>query len=214
MIQKIIEQYLLTNNICPLPGIGSLRIQIKSAHSIVGHQKLAAPAHVISLHTMESDPSDFIAYIAFQKKITIEASATLLNNFCNNIINLRPKQEILIDQIGSFVKEANMAISFKNGKIKKEFVPEVLLNYVLHPKSEHKLLVGDTEMPIEYMKEYLEASKRKNKYQWWIAAASMFIIAFSAIVIYMGSANKSNSYGNKSSIHLKIEEQQYTKINQ
>lgn len=214
MIQKTIEQYLVSNNVCPLPGIGSLRMQIKSAYSIVGHQKLAAPTHVITLSTMELDPSDFIAFIAAQKKITLDAASTVLNNFCNNIINLRPKQEILINQAGSFVKEVNMAVSFKNGNIKKEFIPDVLLNYVVHPKNDHKVLVGDTELPLEYMKEYLEASKRKNNYQWWIAAASMFIIAFSAILIYLGSANKSNSYGNKSSIQLKSEEQQYTKINQ
>jgi hypothetical protein len=64
------------------------------------------------------------------------------------------------------------------------------------------------------MKEYLETSKRKNIYQWWIAAACMFIVAFSSIVIYLGSSNRSRTYGNFSTIHSKSEQPQYTNINQ
>lgn len=213
MVEELIEQFLFINNECPLPGLGKLRLEIKSSFVKVGEQKLSSPTQLIKFIPGETNSADFTLFIAKNKKISIDAASAMLNEFCQQIIDIKSKQRISINQTGFFSKEGNVSIDFKQFNIEDVLNPSVNLNPVLHPVKEGKLLVGDSEMPIEYMKEYIAASKLQNSYQWWIAAASLGIISFAMIVVYFTSFKSGKLMGNSVSVEVKKETVTYKKLN-
>ena len=213
MVEELIEHFLFLNNECPLPGLGKLCMETKSSFVKVGQQKLSAPLQQIKFIPGETNSADFTSFIARNKKISIDAASAMLNEFCQQIIDIKSKQKITINQTGFFSKEGNVSIDFKQFNIEEVLNPAVNLNPVLHPVKEGKLLVGDSEMPIEYMKEYIAASKLQKSYQWWIAAASMGIISFAMIVVYFTSFKSGKLMGNSASVDVKTDVVTYKKMN-
>ncbi len=213
MVEELIEQYLFINNECPLPGLGRLSMESKSASVKAGEQKLISPVQLIKFVPGESNSADFANFISKNKKISVDAAAVMLNEFCQQIIDLKSKQRITINQTGYFSKEGNISIDFKQFVLDEALTPLVNLNHVIHPKKEGKLLVGDAEMPIEYMKEYIAASKLQKNYQWWIAAVSMGIVSVAMIVVYLTSFKSGSLMGSASSIKVNVEKTHYKKLN-
>lgn len=213
MVEALIEQYLFINNECPLPGLGKLYIETKSALVKAGEQKLSAPVQMIKFSATELNSQDFISFISKNKKISTDASLVMLNEFCQQIIDIKSKQKITINQTGYFYKEGNVQLEFKQLNIDEALYPLVSLHHVVHPVKEGKLLVGDAELPIEYMKEFIAASKMQKSFQWWIAAACLGIISFAMIVVYLTSFRSVKLFGNSSSIVLKTETVAYKKVN-
>ncbi len=213
MVEELIEQFLYLNNECPLPGLGKLSMETKSAFVKAGEQKLSPPLQIIKFVSADTNSADFIAFIAKNKKISAEAASAMLNEFCQQIIELKSKQKISINQTGYFYKEGNVAIEFKQIITDDVLTPAVNLNHVVHPVKEGKLLVGDAELPIEFMKEYIAASKMQKAYQWWIAAACMGIVSIAMIVVYLTSFNAGKLFGNAASVEINSETITYKKVN-
>lgn len=194
MLNKLIEQYLIIHQQCPLPGIGSLKITEIPASINNADKKIIAPSQQISLTAVEISAKGFISFISEKQYLNQEESAIELNRFCKELIDLEPKEEKSISQLGSFVKNEDAQLFFKQNIINHLFSPSLNLNRVIHPNNVHTVLVGDNELTNHMIAERLSTSKTVVKFQWWAWAACLTIISMAIIFIYF---NHSHFYYNR-----------------
>jgi len=201
MLNKLIEQYLIIHQQCPLPSIGSLKITETSAIINNADKKIIAPSQQISLTTEEISAEGFISFVSEKQFLNLEESVTELNRFCKELIDLKPNEEKSISQLGSFIKSEDDQLFFKQNNINLLFSPSLNLNRVIHPNNVHAVLVGDNELTNHIIAERLIASKTIVKFQWWAWAACLTIISMAVIFIYFNHSNfYNNSLGNANKI--------------
>ena len=67
-MESLIENFLLRNNHCPLPKIGTLELKVKSAQLQTGENIITSPYPSISLSKKEKSADSFIHFIAQKKR--------------------------------------------------------------------------------------------------------------------------------------------------
>jgi hypothetical protein len=88
------------------------------------------------------------------------------------------------------------------------FYPKVDAKKVIRPDDTHTLVVGDTEVTSEFMNELLTRTSEK-KYNWWIAAVCLMMIAISLLLVYSFRVDNLGSFGNNQPIEIKNESSTY-----
>ena len=123
-----------------------------------------------------------------------------LSHFCDSLKQqMTDNPDVQVNNIGSFFVDAWGSINFKEEALPTAFMQLVFAERVIHPDSEHHILVGDKESTNTEMTEFL-TPKSVIKNRWWIWALVLGAIGIIALLVYMNSTGFSPRFGNAVSI--------------
>lgn len=113
-IAKYVGLFLIKNEYCFLPGIGSLQVIKKKAVYNKESEQLSGPAYdVVFDQRYGSIDDSFANFIANNERISIAHAANHLKDFCaESKQELKDGKEVIIPAIGKFVSGPNAAIQF------------------------------------------------------------------------------------------------------
>lgn len=197
-MNNLIVEYLFANKCCPLPGIGELKYDLKSATHLVAEKKIVSPTYDISLSESNVEDAHFVKFISQELNISLEEAKLKLEDYCNRIINARDTSIELVDA-GIFYVNADGNLKFEQEKLPAEFIQEVDAIRVSR-NNVHQILVGDTESTSEEMTGFFNSAEPKTKKMWWLWALIIFVIAAAIIVFYLNDTKRNSSFGNASKI--------------
>jgi len=113
-IAKYVGLFLLKNEYCFMPGIGSLQIEKTPSVYDKDTQKMTAPSYEVKYRQAGGSIDDsFANFIANNERISIAHAANHLKDFCSRArVDLREGREVVIPGIGKFTGGSNEAIHF------------------------------------------------------------------------------------------------------
>lgn len=113
-IAKYVGLFLVKNEYCFLPGIGSLQVEKKPAEYSKETQTMNAPAYEVRFRAVGGSIDDsFANFIANNERISIAHASNHLKDFCARAkAELKEGREVVIPAIGKFVAAANGVIQF------------------------------------------------------------------------------------------------------
>ncbi len=113
-IAKYVGLFLIKNEYCFLPGIGSLQVTKKKAAYGKESEQLSGPTYdVVFDQRYGSIDDSFANFIANNERISIAHASNHLKDFCAATkIELREGKEIIIPAIGKFTGGTNATIQF------------------------------------------------------------------------------------------------------
>ena len=211
-MQQLLVNYLFQYKNCPLPQIGTLRIQTGSATSEIGTQKIIPPSHSIFFSKDIADSTNLTEFIAANKNISVDEAAYQLKNITDEIINLKEQEEFSLTGVGVFLKSQNDNLSFNQLQTNGSFALPVYAERVIHPDDSHAILVGDKETDRNTMTEYFTETDPVKKDKWWIWAAVIFIISIILTIIYFNNENRNSFFGVSHKYEMKETSNQYKSI--
>lgn len=200
MIENLIEQFFARNNYCPLPGIGTIKLERDAAQVSWTDGMISAPAYSICLIKENRSAENFVFFISNTLKTDLGNANHLLTDYCDKIIALQPGQETRINLTGNFIKEDNGSLSFHPEKIPASYSPTVAAQRVIHPDAVHHVRVGDQEHSNVFMAEYLNERLKVKKSKWIISAAAIAALALGIIAFNFYRSGLSS--GNANSLDI------------
>ncbi len=200
LIEDLIESYLLRNQYCPLPKIGTLILHESNAQIEIVNKQIDAPKLEIRFEKHQTSEVDFIHFIAKKKSVKYDEANTLLVDFCNNISGLNNFSEKIINHTGRFKVDKDGVLSFYQNEISVDFFPSVEANKVTHPNRSHSILVGDQERTAIFKKTKSEKVDKTAKKLWWISAIILFLIGIGICIFAYQIDFKGNFWKNKNKI--------------
>lgn len=209
-MENLIEEFILLHSNCPLPGLGSLQIQHTHATILQGEQLIYAPQQKIIFTNEEVDSHRITRFVAYKSNISKTEAETLLHDFCDQLKKL-DKNKFYLGDIGYFSKDSEGNLFFEQQELPQYFMPSLTAKRVIHPNNIHAVRVGDAERTNEFMSDFLTAPKSSKHYKWWIAAAVIFMLAVSTIVVYLNTNSSNYRFGNTLSISPSEEPVTYQK---
>jgi hypothetical protein len=212
-MESLIENFLLRHNHCPLPKIGSLELNAKSAQLQTGENIITAPYPSISLSKKEKPADLFIHYIAKKKGIDESLANQELIAYCQQIINLDHLKEIKLNHTGKFYIDHDGSLDFKQDDIPEEFLPAIKVQKVIHPNAVHSVRVGDQEHTNDFMKNQLKNFVTIKRSTWWVWALLLTSIAAAAIFYHVKFNQAGSYFGNGTKVNPSTEVKTYRAIN-
>jgi hypothetical protein len=200
LIEDLIESYLLRNQYCPLPKLGTLLLHESNAQLEIVNKQIEAPKLEIRFEKHQTSEVDFIHFIAKKKSVQYDEANNLLLDFCNNISALNNFSEKIINQTGRFYVDKDGVLSFHQNEIAIEFFPTVDANRVTHPNQSHSILVGDQERKAIFKKSKTEIANKTAKQLWWISAIILFLIGIGICIFAYQTDFKGNFWKNNNKI--------------
>src|SRR5688572_14462958 len=113
-MQELLATYLFQYKTCPLPGIGSLSVNDKSASFVLGEKLLYPPSPVITYSSALRSADDLITYISVIAAVSKQQAASDLEGFCNELKNLEAYGEIEIPMAGKFSVDVEGTLLFSH----------------------------------------------------------------------------------------------------
>ena len=211
-MQQLLANYLFQYKTCPVPALGTLRIESVSAASEIGSQIINPPINNISFSQDISDIKNLTEYIAANKNISVEEAAYQLKNNSQEITNLGENQEFLIAGVGMFSKNINGNLIFTPVETNAVYSLPVYAERVIHPDDSHAILVGDKETDRNTMTEFFTETEPVKKNKWWMWAAVIFIISIILTIIYFNNENRNSFFGVSHKYEMKETSNQYKSI--
>ena len=195
-MQKQIASYLFQNKTCPLPGLGTLSIVSSAAESDFTNKTFTAPKSVVHFEQTETDATGLLNYLSATTGADKYEATEALSHFCDSLkqqMTDNPKVEV--NNIGSFFVDAWGSINFKEEALPTAFMQPVFAERVIHPDSEHHILVGDKESTNTEMTEFL-TPKSVIKNRWWIWAIVLGTIGMLVLLMYFTQFSGAYPFGN------------------
>ena len=195
-MQKQIASYLFQHKTCPLPGLGTLSVLNSGAEADFTNKAIAAPKSFIQFNNTETDTAGLLDYLVSTTGGDKYEVTEALDHFCDNLRNKMTQQpDVQLDNVGSFFVDASGKINFKQQELPTSFLQPVFAERVIHPDTEHQILVGDKETTNTVMTGYFNETP-VVKDRWWIWAIVLGSIGLIALVIYFTELNGASPFGN------------------
>lgn len=176
-MEELIELYLIKNNKCPLPTVGSLHLIAGNAIALYGEGKISAPVPTIKLQESELSADDFIEFIALKKSIPVKDAADILNHYCSKLQQMDAYSETKLPNTGKFYVDADGNLIFKSIDIPQVLLPELTVERVIYPASSHAMVVGDKETTTTEMAAFYSDIESKSADKWQIWATCLAVVA-------------------------------------
>jgi len=195
-MHQLIASYLFQNKTCPLPGLGTLSIHTGRAETDFSNHRITAPEPVIEFKERETSATGLLNYVAHKTNSDQHEVTEALDHFCDHLKNeISVHSKAVLAGVGSFVAGHNGNIIFEQAALPAVFLNPVTAERVIHPKTEHTILVGDKEMTNRIMTEYFNiAPSVKDK--WWIWAIVLGLIGLLILLYYFTATNGISLFGN------------------
>ena len=195
-MQKQIASYLFQHKTCPLPGLGTLSIISSAAESDFTNKVFTAPKSSVHFEQTETDTTGLLNYLSVTTGADKHEATEALSHFCDGLKQKMTDQpDVKLNNVGSFFVDASGAINFKQEELPAVFAQLVFAERVIHPDTEHQILVGDKETTNTEMTEFL-APKSAVTNRWWIWAIVLGAIGLLALLIYFTEFNGTSPFGN------------------
>ena len=199
-MQQIICNFLFRNGYCPLPSVGSLNISTDASKLILGEHSITAPRKKIQLLPQEISRQPLVEFIAASQDIDYTTANKNLENFVEDIKNLKQKEDLIIGEAGKFEVDENGYLIFTEQKIFTNFFPEVKANRVVRSNQSHEMLVGDKETTNEKMTEYFSNETTAGPGKVWLWISLVLIIIAGLVIFLLNSPGVNHASGNRQSI--------------
>ena len=195
-MHQLIASYLFQHKTCPLPGLGTLSVQTGNAASHFLNKTILAPQPAIVFDTKETEADALLDHISGKANISIYEAIESLGKFANHlksaILNGHPA---ILNGVGHFSMSSSGAINFEPLLVPEVFLQPVNAERVIHPDSEHAILVGDKESTNTAMTEYYSETAEPRS-RWWIWAIVLGVLAITVLLVYMNGAGILSRFGN------------------
>ena len=179
-----------------MPGLGSLSLTTLPANTDISNKNMTAPAHQIMFNEEESNSGELISYLSQKTQSNTFEAAAALDHYCDGLKNaLAEKKTAAIEGTGMFEVDDSGKLIFTAKELPPAFLPQVQAERVIHPETEHQMLVGDKETTNIQMAEYFNV-ETVTKDRWWIWAVLLGVIGLLAVLIYLNDADNSSLLGN------------------
>ena len=202
-MQDLITSFIIQAKECKLRGIGKFRQVNTPAEPDITHNQILPPVTEY-LFTGKEDKisNELINYIAVKKNVAISEAQALINNWCTDTnAQLKNKEEVLLQSLGSLKKDASGDTRFHRQKDIPFFIPVAAEKAVHENSSIHAVLVGDRETDSSVMNQLLQGEKATRKGGWKIMALILFIIALLILFFYFYQYPLSlSSFGNQQQV--------------
>ena len=204
-MQNHIKEYLLQNKKFPILGLGNLIFQnIPATYSAAEQAYLPPSQKIVFEINSQTDASSFVSFLVERSKIDVLSAQQSCEKLANKISQLASEETFSIAHAGYFTKDSEGVLCFHSFVLPSIFYPKVIAKKVIRPNDTHTLVVGDTEVTNEFMNELLTSTSAK-KYNWWIAAVCLMMIAVSLLLVYCFRVDNLGRFGNNQSIEIKKE---------
>ena len=195
-MQKQIASYLFQNKTCPLPGLGTLSVLNSVAEADFTNKLIAAPKSFIQFNNTETDTAGLLNYLVSTTGGDKYEVTEALDHFCDNLKNkIADQSDMQIESIGTFFVDGSGNINFTPQELPTAFVQPVFAERVIHPDTEHQILVGDKETTNTVMTGYFNETP-VVKDRWWIWAIVLSVTGLIALIIYFTELNGVSPFGN------------------
>ena len=195
-MHQLIASYLFQNKSCPIPGFGTLSISTSGAVSDFTNQRIAAPEPLIHFNDSETNIAGLLNYVAAKTNSNTYEVTEALDHFCDDLKKrISSNAKAKLEGIGNFVVDNNGNIIFEQLALPAAFLQPVFAERVIHPKSEHHILVGDKETTNTLMAELLHETP-VTKDRWWVWAIVLGVIGLLLLLIYFTQLNGTSPFGN------------------
>ena len=196
VMQKQIAAYLFQRKTCPLPGLGTLSVLSSGAEADFTNKMIAAPRTVIQFEERETNVEGLVNYLATTTGADTYEVTAALEHFCDGLKKeMMEQKKVKLDYIGDIFVDGAGKIGFNPEELPAAFLQPVVAERVIHPQSEHQMLVGDRETTNTAMTEML-VPKSEAKDGWWIWAIVLGAIGLLVLLIYFTALNGTTSFGN------------------
>jgi nucleoid DNA-binding protein len=195
-MQKQIASYLFQHKTCALPGLGTLSIVNSAAESDFTSKTFAAPKSIVHFEQTETNAGGLLNYLSATTGADKYEATEALSHFCDILKQQMNNQaNVQLNNIGIFFADASGNIIFKEEVLPTAFTQTVFAERVIHPDTEHNILVGDKESTNTEMTEFL-APRSAIKSRWWIWAILLGIVGLLALLIYFTGFSGAYPFGN------------------
>ena len=195
-MQDQIASFLFLYRSCPLPGLGTLYLEDGQAATNFTGKTIEAAVPMISFRKEEIEKSALLSYLIKNSTAHADESRSALVAFCSTLKScLEQNRQADIPQIGNLHADEDGGIILIPRPAPLAFLPPVHAERVIHPDTEHAILVGDRETNSTQMTEYYNEEAPK-KDRWWIWALILGIIGVLVIIIYANDNDGSALCGN------------------
>ncbi|MBU3714865.1 MAG: hypothetical protein FGM46_07945 [Ferruginibacter sp.] len=186
-MESLITRFLNQNHLCPLPGIGTLRLVHHTAMLHPGENRISSPYYRIELVENELDPELFVNFIAEQKNIHLSEAEIILKSFCSGMLQLNKMDEVNLPATGSFYINEPGKLFFRQFDLPDFFHLDIHLKKVIHPESVHAVRVGDTDTTSQKMNRYYQPSKKVTTSNSWFVFVALLLLLIFVIVFYLNN---------------------------
>jgi hypothetical protein len=205
----LIEHFLLSQHVCPIPGVGTLRLQRRAPIAHFGENKMVAPVPFIELESLSSNETDFLNFIKGSLGVEKEAAMNLLKDLSDEIIKMDGDTKFPIGKLGVICKDESGKFTFLSTDLPEYLLPSVKLNRVVHPNATHSVRVGDHEHSNQFMTELLSEKEIIRKEKWWIAASFLLFLGLAGLFYSMFLSPQKNKWSNQIPISVSHEPKNY-----
>lgn len=173
-------QYLLLHKRLPLPGVGQLVMEVRSATANFPEKKIEAPAYAVSLTTADTTADrSFFSWLGDALGIHERDAVIRFNDFAFEFKKqIRNGAVINWDGIGKFSKDLA-------GNVRLETIPEkqpadaVQAEKIVREKAVHTVRVGEDEKTSGEMELLLSKQDPIRNYWWvWALIAGLLLVSF------------------------------------
>ena len=211
-MHQFIQQYLIKHNECPIMGLGVLRIHQQGARYHSADQQFLGPELHIIFEEGNADADAFISFLSAKHKVTKEYALEWCSNLSKAIHDLATGQQLKIAHAGYFTKNEENQLKFQSIELPAFYFPAIQPKRVIRPNALHTVKVGEDEVTNEQMTVKLNQAKAERKYQWWIGAACLLMVAIALIIVFIYQTDGMDTFGNSSMPDIKSQSSTYQQI--
>ena len=212
-MELLIQQYLIATHSCPLPGLGTLTLEKKSAEFSISDHTFFPPKWNLTWINEENDKIAFVNYLASALHTDIHEAGSRLDEWVRQATNNYSEFSLTIPGLGKWKKEAGVEISFIPEKMSDALYP-VKVKKIIRSGAIHQVRVGDTEHTNVHMSELLQQQKKTTKLELtgWIILL-IAVMAASVITYYsMNGQQPGGIFGNTQKLETDIAPETYQLI--
>ena len=177
-MELYIQQYLLAAYNCPLPGLGTLTLEKKSAEFSISDHTFSPPKWHLKWSNEVYDKSGFVHYLATALQTDVHEASSRLDEWVRQVTNHNSDFSLTVPGIGKWKKETGADIVFTAEKITDSFY-QIKAKKIIRSGSTHQVRVGDAEHSSAHMTELLQQQKKSTR----LAPALWIVLIITAIVV-------------------------------
>ena len=201
-MQDRLYEFLILHKKISLPGIGTIGLFQNPALHDFAERKFIPPFHFFEIESSNDNPSKILFdWLCSSTGISEWDAKKSVDDFSFELKKtLSEEGEVKWDKVGVFRRDRNGDIKLVSRTVSWQSEQPVTAEKVIRPKSEHTVLVGETERSSVQMEEYFALPSRKRNYA-WIIAIILTVLAIMFIGWYFSEKGFSpSSAGNQTSI--------------
>lgn len=197
-IAKYVGLFLIKNEYCYMPGIGSFQIEKKPANYNAETQEMSAPEYEITFQkTAGSIDDSFANFIATNERISIAHASNYFKDYCARIkVEIMEGKEVIIPGIGKLFTTDNQLIKFEKDpklQIQGKAIPFFKVSPEAEKKEEQTISNIFEQTAIREPSANEEIVMKAPQVNWIkIVILSVSVLAIIGLIIYFLMSSQSN----------------------